>query len=323
MDLSIPERLSRLDTPLNPQHVLTAIDRRQGLTRRQFKEQYERPRIPVILQDLTIPTHWTPDWWRENYGSTQIPLNAGLEDEEWVALTDFLDYMLEENAASWVPTKDKRPYLRNVHLLQFFPELLPALDGCWSMFAPNWFSPECEPVRFAERLEWMGIPETWQQWAELFMGSHGSRLPFLHYDNFMTAGFAAQLYGCKTYFFWPPHETKAIYPGLNGSSNMSVIRDIHTVNAEEYPEFVRAKPLEVTVQAGEVLWVPPGWWHITRQQEFNISVGGNYLNALNFTDFQAEVREWETRMLEEAAQEEYDSDEEGVPGQQEREDDSD
>jgi hypothetical protein len=213
---------------------------------------------------------------------------VGTEDEEAAQVGEFLDFIEGTPHACWTPTKHASPYLRNLHLSEYFPELFQELDSCWAFFAPNWFT---DPV-MSKRISWLDIPETWKKWAELFIGTAGSQLPYLHYDNMMTAGFAAQLYGEKTYFFWPPHATPNIYPGLHGARNMSFVRDIHNVDASLYPTFAELQPIEATVRAGEVLWVPPGWWHITRQNQINISVGGNYMNALNATDFFAEVREF-------------------------------
>lgn len=288
-------------------HRILEVPRRDRLPLKEFIREYEIPRIPVILTGIDLPK-WTPDMFAERFPHRLVPLNVGSEIEEDVAMKDYVEFLLKRRtelpsdgsssatACGWEP-RTKGPYLRNLQVAEWFPELWEEVVPLWCFFQPNWINTKWDLIPYS-------LPDTWYNWAELFIGGPDSLLPFIHYDNFGTQGFAAQLYGEKTYLFWPPHMTRRMYPGKAGVFNISQVPpdfyEDKTRCEREFPEFPFGEAVQATVRAGEILWVPSGWWHVTlRQTTVNISVGGNYINAKNWLDFEDEAADYEEQYLAE------------------------
>ena len=48
--------------------------------------------------------------------------------------------------------------------------------------------------------------------------------------------------------------------------------DPDQVDAAEFPRFAAAPYADVLLSAGEVLYIPPRWWHFVESQEVSMSV---------------------------------------------------
>jgi hypothetical protein len=84
----------------------------------------------------------------------------------------------------------------------------------------------------------------------------------LHFD--LPMGFNLQLLGSKTYYFFEPG-TRGCYPHswLSAKGHCSRIANIHDVDPELFPRFegVRPRLRQVTVNQGDVTFIPSCWWH--------------------------------------------------------------
>ena len=105
--------------------ILEPVERRSGLSRRRFRDEYERPLRPVVLTDVATAwpalRKWTPELLKTNYGHLQVKLFAGrdygdnyMSPERLVRFDEYLE-MLESG-----PT-DMRLFIFN--LLAQAPEL--------------------------------------------------------------------------------------------------------------------------------------------------------------------------------------------------------
>ncbi len=47
-----------------------------------------------------------------------------------------------------------------------------------------------------------------------------------------------------------------------------------------------ARPLRVVLHPGETLFIPAGWWHTTETFEESVTVGGNFVDRSNWSEFQ-------------------------------------
>ncbi|XP_028616641.1 jmjC domain-containing protein 8 [Grammomys surdaster] len=87
----------------------------------------------------------------------------------------------------------------------------------------------------------------------------GSGVPF-HWHG---PGFSEVIFGRKRWFLYPPEKTPEFHP------NKTTLAWL----LETYPSLApSARPLECTIQAGEVLYFPDRWWHATLNLDTSVFI---------------------------------------------------
>ncbi|XP_006204439.1 jmjC domain-containing protein 8 isoform X1 [Vicugna pacos] len=87
----------------------------------------------------------------------------------------------------------------------------------------------------------------------------GSGVPF-HWHG---PGFSEVIYGRKRWFLYPPEKTPEFHPN---KTTLAWLRDTYPALAPS------ARPLECTIQAGEVLYFPDRWWHATLNLDTSVFI---------------------------------------------------
>ncbi|KAF8894500.1 hypothetical protein BD779DRAFT_1501450 [Infundibulicybe gibba] len=88
--------------------------------------------------------------------------------------------------------------------------------------------------------------------------------------------FYAQIVGRKTVWLAPPTTSSSMYPLDAALKNTSMV-DVFSSSATEtdYPEFVKnavPQAFSYTLDPGDLLFFPAGWWHAMKAEETSISV---------------------------------------------------
>ena len=93
-----------------------------------------------------------------------------------------------------------------------------------------------------------------------------------HYDHAHNA--YVQVQGYKRFILAPPAASLSMYqhPAPSHSHRQSRILDLSSVNASEFPMFKDAPLQAVTVGPGDVLYIPPLWFHNVKALTTSISV---------------------------------------------------
>jgi hypothetical protein len=93
----------------------------------------------------------------------------------------------------------------------------------------------------------------------------------LHFDR--GSNLYCQVYGGKQFTLFSPDDTRFLYPYPEDSllAHVSEV-DVGRPDLERYPLFRRAQPMLVTLQAGDILFLPGYWWHYVRSLSVSISV---------------------------------------------------
>jgi hypothetical protein len=262
------------------------IDRRRGLSHRDFVREYLRPQKPVVLTDAIdhwpALGHWTPEFFRSAFGLRSVTV-----DGQQYALRDLMT--LIENSSKRHPA----PYLRNLLIADWAPELLADITPMPDCTRPNWLG---SPL-FHDRDATTAI--------ELYIGGEGASFPVLHYDGMHTHAFLMQLHGTKEYVAFAPDQAKYLYPREGFERNKSRVVDIENPDLEAFPLFAAATPLRTLLRAGETLFMPSGWWHTARILEPTITVSINTANKTNWVAFRSDYLEsierhqprWRTRAV--------------------------
>ena len=254
------------------QFLPTDIDRREWsvLGRDEFRRSYSLPLRPVIvtggIDHWAARGTWTPEFFSQRFGSRLVTVDG----RDWR-----LDDLVNEIRKS---TPDRpAPYLRNLLLSAWAPELLADVTPMPDCTRPNW-------------LESRGIPSAHDlTFIEFYLGGAGAVFPVLHYDNLHTHAFLMQLYGEKEYLALAPDQAKYLYPQDGDASNKSRINDLENPDLSRFPLFARAEGIRFKLRPGETLFVPAGWWHTARILSTSITVSINGVNQANWQAFRRDL----------------------------------
>jgi|SRR5450830_261728 len=107
----------------------------------------------------------------------------------------------------------------------------------------------------------MGPPRFW-------LGPAGTVTP-LHcdYDD----NIFAQIWGKKRIFLAPPHHDEFLYPREANAILFGSPFDPEAPDFEKFPLARQAAMVDCTMHAGELLYVPAGWYHQVRALDFSLS----------------------------------------------------
>lgn len=256
------DELTGSDTEYTPGQ----IDKREKLSRKEFLHEYVLKNRSVVLKDAARDwpalSKWTPDFFREKYGSRKVPVferKRSVTVKDMVLLSNYID---EITSSSF---QNRAKYLFSLKIPKEFPELLGDLEPRPAYWDPNWLD---------SKYLLPGLPNFKLRsitGLEMNMGGTGSPFPFLHYDDLWTQTFITQVHGRKVWILYAPDQTPFMYPSEE-SDNISRIPMERDVDLSEFPMFARARPLRFVLEEGEMLYGAPGWWHTTRALTPSIAV---------------------------------------------------
>jgi histone arginine demethylase JMJD6 len=245
---------------------IKGVDRRTNLSHDEFINEYVKPSRPVVLTDAA--KNWkamkklTPSYFKNNYAHINKNINGDIYN-----MADFIDMMLMSTA------ENPAPYPYNFDVEKVFPELMQD------------FLPEIIYGRI-DRINHKLMPRTLLKGTvlyEIFLGGKGSSFPFLHFDALFMHTQITQVYGSKDFIMYPPEQTANMYPYADNPKFSRV--NFLDPDYEQFPLFKEVSPIEFTLQEGETLLFPSGWWHTTKITEPCISLGRAQLNGNNWDNF--------------------------------------
>jgi histone arginine demethylase JMJD6 len=260
-----------------------SIERRECPSHEEWVREFLVPRSPVVitgaLKSWQATSKWSLEYFKDRHGSMPLSIEgqnhtlAGFlparEGGGSLTMGEFIDLVSsssEENPA---------PYLRNVWIEKFLPELDADLQPAPPYFYPNWLEgPFTQPLYSRVHA---GRPE-------LYIGGRGGKFPVLHYDSWHMYTFLCQIYGVKEYTMFSPDQTPFLYPSDYHTSSISV-NEIEDVDLETFPLFAKTNPIRFTLNPGEILFVPPGWWHMVKILTPSISISATRVSSPNWNDF--------------------------------------
>lgn len=239
----------------------------EGISAEEFRKEFVAKRKPAIIRDATknwkALTKWTPEFWKSRYGDRSLTI-----DNNKIQMNELIDLALKSNE------QNPAPYYRNIRIAHEYPELLEDITPESDFCLPNYFlSSVFKPLR---------SPMFAYGQYELFIGGKGRSFPYLHYDTPGADTFIHQIYGVKDLILFSPEDSKYLYPKTGAEFNVSSIPDIENVDIKKFPLFPKATKIEVTLQQGESIYFPSGWWHTAKMQSFSISIGIDVANEYNW-----------------------------------------
>lgn len=270
--LEQPVRSATPKQPLNEFELLRVA----GLSLRDFVQDFQKPRRPVILTDATRhwpARDWTPDELCRRVGHRRVMIRteSGPQPIEFGKIAELISASSEQRPA---------PYARNINIERELPELWQDIRPRLEYATPDWKSSRLLPRDFV-------FPNGLE---ELFFGGQGASFPRLHVDYWGMDGFISQLYGRKEVILIGPDQDALMYPSADDELS-SLIEDVTDFDEQRFPLFAQATPLRLTLSPGETLYLPNGWWHTTHMPETSVTVITATWNSSNWNQFCRQYRE--------------------------------
>ncbi|XP_072940479.1 bifunctional peptidase and arginyl-hydroxylase JMJD5 [Epargyreus clarus] len=217
-----------------------------------FYNNYIIPGKPVILDNCI--SHWPAlnKWNDRNYllkvaglRTVSVELGKDYTDSEWtqkmMTIEDFIKNHVYQNNG---PTG----YLAQYQLFEQIPELKD------DIFEPDYcsFTDTNDPV---DVMAWYGPKGT---------------LSPLHHDpkrNLLT-----QVVGEKQIFLFSPEDSEYLYPHEHELLTNTARVDPRNPNYILYPKYRQAKTYYCVLRPGQMLYIPPKWWHFVESLSVSFSV---------------------------------------------------
>jgi Cupin-like domain len=183
---------------------------------------------------------WSPEYLTEKVGSIEVQVrnygeNVGVPKHKWKQYCRFDKMTMGEYFRKVAAGEAKHIYLAQVNITKELKALLPDIEKPPFL---NFFS--LDPVI------WIGP---------------GGHVEPLHFDT--SHSVIGEVIGKKRVVMYSPEHYRALYPfpfwspiGVTFSQ-----LDIDHPDLALFPRFKGARAVECTIEAGDILFIPAGWWH--------------------------------------------------------------
>jgi hypothetical protein len=263
-----------------------SIDRVENLSIEDFLSKYETQNNPVVLAGACKSWKAVQQWksmeyldqtcpgrsFRATSGAAPLPANFTL-----ASYYEYCSHTLEESPLYLF---DRSALLEGSPLREdYYPDL--------QKHCP-YFDPARTDENTHDLFQLLGEGKrpdhTW-----LIFGPQRSGSSF-HIDPNCTHAWNAAICGRKRWIFYPPGVTPpGVHPSPDGDHVAMPISlgewlhnywDAHMERYRTAP--IGERPLECTVEAGDVIFVPHGWWHsVVNLDPINVAVTHNYVSKSN------------------------------------------
>jgi ribosomal protein L16 Arg81 hydroxylase len=232
------------------------VDRRAGLSLREFRREYLYPGRPVVITDAMdkwrARSHWTLDFFRSKYGNDSIEVhrfgrNGYKQDQvSSVKLADHIDAIEKHDWTSYpyYVRDDWNLMLSHRELLADYK--VPPYFFDWFAFVPSFM-----------RLIY----------PRIFIGPRGAITP-LHHDVWGTHAWLSQIVGRKRWFLFSPDQRSLLYDYKTR---------VCEPDFQTFPLLAKARAMECTIAPGDTIFVPGGWSHEVVSLDATLSLTHNYM----------------------------------------------
>eukprot|EP00257_Ricinus_communis_P018983 XP_015577832.1 F-box protein At5g06550 [Ricinus communis] len=241
------------------------IVRKKGISVEEFVSNFEEPNKPVLLEgcmDNWAAFHnWDRDYLVRICGDVKFAVGP-------------VEMRLKEYFRYADQVREERPlYLFDPK----FAEKVPSLGSDYKV--PMYFREDLFGVLGSERPDYRWI----------IVGPAGSGSSF-HIDPNSTSAWNAVIKGSKKWILFPPDVIPSgVHPSPDGTEVACPVSIIEWfMNFYDATKDWKKRPIECVCKAGEVIFVPNGWWHLVINLEESVAITQNYVsrsNLLNVLEF--------------------------------------
>jgi hypothetical protein len=240
-------------------NAYASVDIRDPLTVGEFYGEYVNKKPVVMrgaLDKLPAVSRWSITYLRSLAPDLRIRLKTGnLAAGATISQTlaeycDLIDDIVARQTAG-ESLINLPPYLHDIPLLALLPELRDDLDPFPGDLFPKFFRTQ------------------WWNFIQFFVSPPLAMTPF-HFDTLVTHNLFFQIHGDKRFVIVPAEDRPHCY-----TYNWRWARvDPEAPDFDKYPLFRNARVFECVLQAGDLLYMPPGTLHqvssLTASVSFNM-----------------------------------------------------
>lgn len=225
----------------------------KNITLKEFKEKYLKEGVPVVLSgaaaDWPCVKNWKPEFIADKYGDDEVSLIDASP-----AQMNNINYKPETTTLrDVIMTMDDGPikkYSRFNRILHEHPELKKDFNMMWLLLARNFVSSG--------------------QTFQVFIGGKGTKT---HIHCAAEHNIFIQVYGRKHWVIYPPEYDCALQPEVTRTPYFHTAFDPDHPDYEKYPAMEYLDRYECTLEAGDILFNPPSYWHHVTNLSGSIGVG--------------------------------------------------
>ena len=257
------------------------VETRLLVTAREF-ETFARPGgRPLVVQGWMENWNATATWdfrfFRDRYGDDLMrvaPFRDGRDVVLQFTMAEYVDYILDRSGDGKlhraeldlglhepIYCRSYKPFLKHPELWEDFT-IPPFVEDWWPLLSKSFTAKH--------------FPHN-QGWVLLTPRDGVSPL---HKDSSKTITWLAQVRGRKACYLYPPEDVNLLYQGRVDPAKPDMIA---------YPGFAQATGYFAILEPGDMLFLPPDWWHHVIALDDAITVSCNFVNRLNFGQYLCSV----------------------------------
>lgn len=245
------------------------VDRRRDLSEREFREEYLKPKRPLILEGELDhwPAYrkWTWDFFKEQYGHLDMLTGICFGEKQTVPMHEFVDYVREHaRRQAEEPTNEIPRYIEGWYFRDEHPELMQdfRMPPC---FGDDWFK-----TRYPQRI----APNA----TGILLGPKGSYTK-LHADGQYSHNWLAQISGRKRWMLIDGHQIEPVF-----KTQAEAAGSYEGIDHPAMEAFLRENEVlyrECVTEPGDLLFFPSRVFHQVVGLEPTISLTHNWFNQTN------------------------------------------
>lgn len=222
------------------QLIKDGVDYVEGITREEFQEKYMKPQRPVIVkhfygEDAPLYKKWNFDYFKDELGDIEV----GIYDAEGTKRQDDRSYKGAPDTmkfGDYLDMVQAGPTSRRLFLFNVFK------------YKPELFNDFAFP-KVADRVL--------KKLPFAFFGGEGA-VTRIHRDMDNSNVYLTELHGNKRVVLFDPKYSDMLYRYPYGT-HTSI--DINNPDYEKYPALDKVVGYDCTIEAGDTVFMPSGWWH--------------------------------------------------------------
>ena len=229
------------------------------VSRSELSEDYLLEDVPILISDGLADWPAVQKWRPDNLGTLAPAAKVDVQ----VSLSGSFRVNPDRTHADL----ENHTTLRNVSFSQIAKEILNEEHSLAKFYVTQQSIRDRLPELIPDLHCWWPVEETM---LNLWFGSAGVATP-LHFDG--PPNLFAQIYGQKRFTIFSPKDTPLLYP-YPSDSKMSHVSYVDVENPDPvlHPKFAEANGISFVVSAGQMLFLPPRWWHHVKSITTSISV---------------------------------------------------